>query len=108
MAEPVSEAAAFLRAIGAMLARVEGAVVEEMRTRPWTSAHFRGARHEFAFRFQGPLAGAAADRFLARFRSAAAELPGRILADLALLEDQRRPGCTRLRVEALTVEAERL
>ncbi|HZG08243.1 MAG TPA: hypothetical protein VEZ70_04590 [Allosphingosinicella sp.] len=94
----------FLHAIRACFAASGGFALEELRTRPWSSRNFRGSRHELAFRLEGAAANQAADRFLAEMHRSAPELPGQILASLSLLAEERRPGCARIRIEALTVE----
>ncbi|MFN3387557.1 MAG: hypothetical protein ACK40O_01395 [Allosphingosinicella sp.] len=79
-------------------------VMEEIRSRRWASVTFRGARHEFAFRLEGAASGDAAERFLAGLEAADFTLPGHILADIALVAQERRPGSVLIRLEALTVE----
>ena len=81
-----------------------GFVLDEIRSRRWTSTTFRGARNEIAFSLEGPDAEAAAERFLARLEARKFELRGHLLADLSLIEQERRPGLARIRLEALTVE----
>ena len=94
---------ALLRALRLNL-NFRGFVLEEVASRSWASVTFSGARHELAFRLEGPEAGEAADRFLANLDVAEFELRGHILADIALMSEDRRPGCVRIGLEALTVE----
>jgi hypothetical protein len=79
--------------------------MEELRTRPWASASFRGARHELAFRLEGAAADEAANRFLAGLETDIPKLAGQIVASVSVLADERRPGCARIRIEAVTVDA---
>jgi hypothetical protein len=81
-------------------------VIEEVRSRSWASATFSGARHELTFRIEGAGAGAAADAFLAGLREAEFSLRGHILADIALVSDERREAedTVTISLEALTVE----
>ena len=82
----------------------EGFALEEIRSRRWASVTFRGARHELAFRLEGEGAEAAAGRFLSGLDARNFALRGHLVADVALVEDERRPGFARIRLDALTVE----
>jgi hypothetical protein len=104
MSAAASASAALAQAIGGCFAPSGGFVLEELRTRPWASASFRGARHELAFRLEGAAADEAANRFLAGFDAAVPKLAGQIVASVSLLADERRPGCARIRIEAVTVD----
>ena len=105
MSTPLNDATtALLRAVRAMLESAAQFAVEEVRSRSWASVTFSGARHELAFRLEGDGAEAAAARFVAGLEAAEFPLRGHILADIALVGEERRPGCARLRIEALTVE----
>ena len=104
MDQALNHSTAFLRAVRLWFDPFANVVLEEVRCRGWASANFRGARHELAFRFEGAGADAAADRFTATLAHPAFDLPGQIVADVAVIADERQPGCARLRVEALTVE----
>jgi hypothetical protein len=95
---------ALLRAVRAACAGAPVFVVEEIRSRSWSSGTFSGARHELAFRLEGEGADAAADDFVKGLDPVALELRGHILADIALTGDERRPGSASLRIEALSVE----
>lgn len=79
-----------------------GFVVEEIRSRRWASVTFRGARHELALRLDGDAA--AAERFCDGLEAADFRLAGHIVADIALVSQERRADCVRVRLEALTVE----
>jgi len=105
MSAPMADATtALLRAVRAMLESAARFVVEEVRSRSWASVTFAGARHELAFRLEGEGAEAAAARFVAGLDAAEFPLRGHIVADIALVAEERRQGCARLRIEALTVE----
>jgi hypothetical protein len=95
---------ALLRALRAACDGPADFIVDEIRSRSWSSGTFAGARHELAFRLEGEGADEAASRFVEGLDAAAYTLRGHILADIALIGDERRPGSAALRVEALTVE----
>lgn len=97
---------ALLRAVRATLESAGRFVLEEVRSRSWASVTFTGARHELAFRLEGDGAEAAAGRFAAGLEAAEFSLAGHVLADIALVQDERQPGVARIRLEALTVEDE--
>ncbi len=78
--------------------------VEDVRSRSWASATFTGARHELRFRVDGEGSQAAADAFLADLGTAEFVLRGHILADIALVSQQRSADTATVRLEALTVE----
>lgn len=94
----------------ALLAQFAGfpgsAAIDERHSIPWASATFGGARHRVALRLEGPGADAAGDRFLDGLSERDFNLPGHIVADIALLSDARRDGgiWARIEIEALTVE----
>ena len=105
MPPPLTDAAtALLRAVRVHFVHFAGFVLEEVRSRGWASVTFRGARHEIAFRLEGEGAEAAAERFLSGLRASEFALAGHLLADVSLVAEDRRPGCARIRLEALTVE----
>jgi hypothetical protein len=95
---------ALVRAIRDSLAGAGRFTVEELVCRAWASVTFSGSRQELAFRIDGDGAEAAAARFVSGLRAAEFPLDGHILADIALVSEERRPGCARIRLEALTVE----
>ena len=80
--------------------------IEAISSRDWASVTFSGARHEVILRLEGNSAAAAADLFLDGLAERDFSLRGHILADLALVCDERFDdgALVRLRVEALTVE----
>jgi hypothetical protein len=97
-------ATALVRAIRDSLAGAGRFTLEELVSRAWASVTFSGSRQELAFRIEGDGAEAAASRFLSGLRAAEFPLSGHILADIALMSEERQPGCARIRLEALTVE----
>lgn len=102
---PLTDATtAFLGAIRGHFVHFAGFVLEEIRSRRWTSAAFRGARHELAFRLEGDGAEEAAGRFVSSLAARDLTLRGHLVADMSVLADERRPGCARIRLQALTVE----
>jgi hypothetical protein len=88
---------ALARALGA-----EGAIVERSISRAWASAGAAGERH----RLEARLPGQAADRLLDRLGEREFDLEGFIVADIALVAEQRGGGEARLVIEALTIAAD--
>ena len=102
---PLTDATtAFLQAVRAHFVHFAGFVLEEIASRRWASVTFRGARHELAFRLEGEGAEEAAGRFLSGLSARDFALRGHLVADVTLVAEERRPGCARIRLEALTVE----
>jgi hypothetical protein len=97
-------ATALLQAIRVSFGDFAGFVLEEIRTRRWSSVTFQGARHELAFRLEGEGAEAAAERFLGSLDARNLTLRGHLVADVSLVSQERRPGFARIRLDALTVE----
>jgi hypothetical protein len=105
--QPLSSDAttAFLRALRMNFVNFAvGFVLEEVRSRSWASVTFSGARHEIAFRLEGEEAEGAAGAFLTNLQAAEFNLRGHVLADIALVSEERRPERARIAIEALTVE----
>lgn len=101
---PLTDSASqLLKAIRAQLVYA-GFVLEEIRSRRWTSLTFQGARHELVFRLEGEGAEEAAGRFLSGLDARNFALSGHLLADVSLADEERRPGFARIRLDALTVE----
>ena len=106
MNKPVQDSTtAFLRAITVNFMNFSF-TTEDLRSRSWASATFTGARHELTFRIEGEGVRAAADTFLASLSAAEFQLCGHIMADIALLWEERVDGqdWVRIALEALTVE----
>lgn len=100
----IDAATALRRAICATFATFPGFTFEEIGSRAWASATFTGARHELCIRLEGKGAENAAASFLSGLEAAEFHLRGHLLADIALLFEERREACVRLGLEALTVE----
>ncbi|TMJ17275.1 MAG: hypothetical protein E6G94_01940 [Alphaproteobacteria bacterium] len=91
----------------ALRGQVEGRaefVLEKVTSRRWASITFTGARHEVRFRIEGDEAGEVAGRFVAGAAAAEFAMRGHLLADLAVVAEERVPGGVRIALEALTVE----
>lgn len=103
---PLNEdaATAFLRAVRHALGSFPCFDLEEIVTRSWASGTFTGARHELAFRLVGEGADAAADAFVAVLDRSEVAMRGHLLADIALLSQERRDGTVTFRIEGLTIE----
>jgi hypothetical protein len=100
-------ATALLRALSASFAAFEGTFrIEQLTSRSWASVTFSGARHRVVLSLEGAGAGAAADAFLENMEEAEFDLGGHILADIALVGEERdlEANSARLSLEALTVE----
>lgn len=100
---------ALLRAIRVKFVNFDAITFEEIVSRGWASVTFTGARHEIALRLDGEGADGAASDFLANLETAEFRLRGHVLADIALVSEERSvcPDGTpriRIRLEALTVE----
>ncbi|MCC2980146.1 MULTISPECIES: hypothetical protein [unclassified Sphingomonas] len=76
--------------------------VEEQGSTPWHSATFSGHRH--ALIVTATPAGAAASAWLETIGSLEVRLPGELLADLSVVQENERGGLCQARIEALTVE----
>lgn len=90
----------------ALTRRAEGRPLEirEARSTGWASATFCGSRHHFALALSGPDATASASRFTEGLEVTEFDLPGHLVADIAVLSRSDVPGCSTLSIEALTVE----
>ncbi|HEX2763306.1 MAG TPA: hypothetical protein VHM92_05605 [Allosphingosinicella sp.] len=97
-------ATSFLRAVRAGVAWFSGFVLEEMRSRAWASVTFAGCRHQLSFRLQGEGAEEAAAALLGGLSAREFPMRGHLLADVAIVSQERRPGSVRISLEALTVE----
>ena len=94
-----------LRAVRKRAGTGANLIIEDIRSRPWASATFSGARHQLAFRLDGEEAEDVADRFLADIEAAEFPLRGHVMADVAVIaRDRLDDGVMRIRIEALTVE----
>lgn len=100
---------ALLRGLCARLGGFGTVAFEEIVSRSWASVTFTGARHKIAMRLDGGGAEAAAAAFVDNLEAAEFRLRGHILADIALVSEERWTGTDgaariRIRLEALTVE----
>jgi hypothetical protein len=69
----------------------------------WASISSSGERHRLVLRLEGDSAAADADRFLDGLAEREFALAGHILADVALVADERDARAVRLTLEALTI-----
>jgi hypothetical protein len=74
--------------------------VEELVCRSWASVTFTGTRHKVTLSVDS----AAAARFRDGIEEAEFNLPGHILADIAVVSQAREGDEVRIALEALTVE----
>jgi hypothetical protein len=81
------------------LTGLSGGEIVESRHTPWASATFAGARHRYLLRV--PPCGSST---LNGLDEREFDLPGHILADIALSDQSERPDACFLTIEALTVE----
>lgn len=78
--------------------------ITSMSITPWESVTFSGARHQWAVTVSGDGAWPAAKAFSRTLAEAEFDLPGNIVADIAVTAMNRAdPQTVSLRVEALTV-----
>jgi hypothetical protein len=97
----------FSARIGACFTTFSGTVeVEPLARTEWASVTFSGARHRLSVALSGPGAVGAAADFLADLPEMEFEIAGHIVADVALLSEERRDGggYASLELEALTIE----
>jgi hypothetical protein len=80
--------------------------IDQLARLEWASVTFCGSRHRLCVILRGPGAVGAAADFLADLPELEFEIRGHIVADVALLGEERGDGGTyaRLELEALTVE----
>lgn len=86
-------------------------VIEALNSEPWVSATFSGHRHWLELRLHGCASGIPGmrDRLAASLGEAEVDLPGQVLADLALVDsaihmEQDGQAVCRVTLEALTIE----
>ena len=102
-ADPGQAMARLLRDVSATIGTIR-ASAEVLDRTDWASVTFSGARHRLCLVLEGPGAVGAAADFLARMPELELPIPGHIVADIALVAEERREGYARLELEALTVE----
>lgn len=95
---------ALLRALKARLGKRHHLEVREARSEGWSSATFSGSRHSFALTLSGPAADSAAANLADGLDAIEFQLPGHLVADIALADRIDSPGRSAFTIEALTVE----
>lgn len=93
-----------LRALQARIGTELPLEIRNARSEPWASATFSGSRHSFALALSGPKAIAATARLAARLDAIEFDLPGHLVADIALTRHDHGPDHSAFSIEALTVE----
>lgn len=93
-----------LRALKARLGNRHHLEVRAARSESWSSATFSGSRHSFALTLSGPTAAMAAARFADGLDAIEFQLPGHLVADIAITERADSPDRSAFTIEALTVE----
>jgi hypothetical protein len=93
-----------LRAIGERVAADGPAEIVSARSEPWASATFSGARHSLQLRFDGSDAADRASRLTGELDGIEFNLPGHLVADIALTSRCDNAAGVDLAIEALTVE----
>lgn len=105
MSRPIGERLA--RVVTANIGTFRGDVrVESLEQTDWASVTFTGARHRLRVTLRGDGAVGAAADFLERLPDLDLPVPGHIVADIALVSEERGDGgaYASLELEALTVE----
>jgi hypothetical protein len=98
---------ALVRALSEAFPSFAGKVMaEQLCERPWASITFAGARHRLRLMFSGPGAVGVAADFLAAMPHLEFVIPGHLVADVALLTEERcdSGAFAALELEALTIE----
>lgn len=104
---PMSVAASVL--FRALLARAgvnrDRILLSEFQSTDWQSLTFTGERHVIALRILEPDAKGALDRLTCNLQDAEFDIPGHIVADIALAHPPRRgaDGSIEVELEALTI-----
>jgi hypothetical protein len=96
-----------LSAVGATFGNIHGRVQADLiGSREWASVTFAGARHHVRLGFRGVGAVGAAADFLLALPELELTMPGHLVADVALLAEERRDGGAHavLDLEVLTIE----
>jgi len=88
-----------IRPGNALKALIGGEIMESRQT-AWASATFSGARHHYVL----GISGHAQPNALDNLAEVEFDLPGHIVADIALSERHRQQDVQRITIEALTVE----
>jgi hypothetical protein len=89
------------RLVRDLVARTDGAArLIDVRSRPWSSATFNGARHRIRLAVPAP----AADWLGEQLGSIEFAIPGHIVADIMLTRRRTADPLTEVEIEALTIE----
>ena len=102
-----SAAAAILRALIAKAGVASDRILlTDARSIDWQSLTFVGERHEIELRIPPPASAEVAERLCASLAEAEFDIPGHVVADIAVRGDLRRgdDGATLISIEALTIE----
>ena len=106
---PMSKAASAV--LRALLARAgedsDRILLTNVESTDWQSLTFVGERHQFRFSIRGPAGAELLDRFLAGLDDAEFEIPGHVVADIAVerVDKQARSEDLSVAIEALTIAA---
>ncbi|MDB5684214.1 MAG: hypothetical protein JWM75_1912 [Sphingomonas bacterium] len=95
---------ALIRALCAKAGGCDGATIEDARSEVWASATFRGARHGMTLRITGEDAAIRAERLAEEMAGIEFDLPGHLVADIAVIARSSTADGETLEIEALTVE----
>ena len=82
----------------------EGATIAASRSEAWASATFTGARHAFTLHLAGEHGARDGSRLAEEMDAIEFDLPGHLVADIAIRSRSRDAGGTTLEIEALPVE----
>lgn len=88
----------------AMIVNFMNFAFESFASREWASITFSGHRHRIVLRIDGDKAADEAARFLDGLGDREFDLQGHLLADIALVSEERSADAVRLTLEALTIE----
>lgn len=93
-----------LRALKARIGTELPLEICSARSEAWASATFSGSRHSFALALSGPKAAATTVRLAARLEVIEFDLPGHLVADIAMVQRVDEPDRSTFSIEALTVQ----
>ena len=93
-----------LRALQGRIGSATPLEIHSARSEAWASATFSGSRHSFALALSGPEAAATTTRLAARLEAIEFDLPGHLVADIAITQRTDEADHSAFSIEALTVE----
>jgi hypothetical protein len=93
-----------LRALGARVRRGGPGTIVSSGSEAWASATFSGARHSLTLRIEGSDAANRASQLAGELDGIEFDLPGHLVADIAVTSRQDSGDGVALEIEALTVE----